>query len=84
MKTKTTKPELSRLLQVATTMPELPHYPDRERRFHIQNSQAAAWLAAQPDLQQWLFNACAWRHLIVFDSATRTWRGSGTLSTPPG
>jgi hypothetical protein len=84
MKTNTTKtqPELSRLLHVATTMPPLPHYADRERKFRIQDSQAAAWLAAQPDLWQWLFTACATRSLIVFDLATRTWRGNPARLKP--
>jgi hypothetical protein len=57
-------------------MPELAHYVDRARKFRIEDSPVASWLAAQPDLRQWLFNSVATRGLIVFNKATGLWRGN--------
>jgi hypothetical protein len=78
----TTPQTLSRLLHVAVNMPPLVHYPDRERRFRIEDSPVANWLASQHDLRQWLFNGVATRNLIVFDKSTGLWRGNPARLKP--
>jgi len=63
-----------KLLEIATTMPFLPHSVPGQP-FDIMHSGVAAWLVEQPNVRQWLFESVKTRNLIVFDGKLRTWRG---------
>ena len=60
-------------LNDAVNMPPLRHQPGEV--FTWAGSEVADWLMAQPRIRQYVFDKCNRRGLIVFDPATRTWRG---------
>lgn len=70
-----TRKQSSKLLACVRQMPPLDHHPDRPLPFHPERSQVCAWLIAQPDIRQWLFQIVQGRGLIRFDPESRTWRG---------
>ena len=74
----------SKAFQIATTMPELSHWPDKPNPFDPANSQVLAWLWAQPTIADYArahnipyaslashFN----RRVIKYDQETKTWAG---------
>jgi hypothetical protein len=61
-------------LDTARMMPPLRHKLDGQP-FDLGASQVLKWIAAQPQLQAWLFERLRNRKLIVFDSAAQKWRG---------
>ena len=65
---------VSRLLQPALAMPPLEHW-DRAQPFDASNSEVLKWIAAQPELQAWLFEKLRNWRLIVFNRETGLWNG---------
>lgn len=59
--------------QCARQMPALRHRTCEP--FDITESEAAAWLCSQPDVMDAVFDKAKQKGFIVFDPATRTWRG---------
>lgn len=70
-----TRRESSKLLACVRTMPPSDHWPDRPLPFHPERSEVCDWLAAQPDVRQWLFRIVQDRRLIRFDPETKRWQG---------
>jgi hypothetical protein len=70
------KKPLSKQLVIVRAMPPLSHWPDRTKPFDLRQSAVCKWLAAQPDVLNWLFGAVQQRDLILFDRQGRTWRGA--------
>ena len=70
-------------LDVAKTMPPLRHKPGDT--FDVNTSEVISWLIQQPRVKQYLFQTCNGNGLIVYDSASGTWRGKDykPASTPP-
>ena len=54
----------------------LAHWPDRSQPFDPSKSEVVAWLVAQPEIQNYLFDKCHNSGAICFDSESQTWRGS--------
>ena len=55
-------------------MPPLPHsYPGVE--FDITESEAAAWIASQPEVRQKMFDMARYHGVIQYDPDTGTWKG---------
>ena len=67
----------SRLTLFARTMPALRHWPKWPADFRIQDSECVAWLVAQPEVLQGLFDLLAGRDAIIFDAKNGLWRGAG-------
>lgn len=63
-------------------MPELSHWPDRSKPFDIRTSDVATWIAAQPEVLQWLFVSAKAKRFIRFNADTQTWHGSKTTPIP--
>ena len=61
-------------LKGAATMPPLAHSVDGET-FNIDHSDAANWIASIPKVRQALFDKARASGLIVFDQASKTWKG---------
>lgn len=59
---------------IAKYMPPLKH-SGADDGFDIANSEAAVWLARQPDIMQIIFDSVREHGEIVFDPVTRTWQG---------
>jgi hypothetical protein len=66
-------------MRAAAKMPLLEHY-HRGRPFDIAESDVAAWLCAQPEIRQQVFNMFKANGSIVFDMESRQWRGADTQS----
>ena len=63
----------SEKLSVARRMPKLRHSIPGEE-FDIKKSEAANWLAAQPEILQYLFDRIKGID-IVYDHSSGTWQG---------
>jgi hypothetical protein len=66
---------LSPALQRASEMPPLSHWLGKDQSFSITRSEAAKWLAAQPEILQFVFNSMKNAGVIEFDLESRSWRG---------
>ena len=74
MKRKIDSIEQRQALNRAAQMPALFHtLPDQD--FDLAKSEVVRWLCEQPEVQQMVFNWCNGRGAIVFDRATRQWKG---------
>jgi hypothetical protein len=62
-------------LNCARKMPALHHSKTGEV-FDIENSEVAAWLTSQPDIMQKIFDLATRKGVIVYDAASKTWRGA--------
>lgn len=62
-------------LDVCRKMPPLSHHTQGDE-FDLAKSDVLAWAFAQPKVKQFLFCQLRDHGLIVFDEATRTWRGA--------
>lgn len=61
-------------LLTAANMPELYHtMPGKD--FDPEESEVLQWIAKQPELLLWLFDAIRAKGLIVFDQDAKTWSG---------
>ena len=67
----------SRSILAASEMPELAH--DAGEPFDISKSAIAAWLAAQPEIRQAIFDYYREKGAIVFDKANGTWKGANRV-----
>ncbi len=62
------------------TMPPLPHsQPDGS--FDLMESEVLEWIVSRPEVRQWLFAKLNAEGAIVFDPATRKWKGERAV--PP-
>jgi hypothetical protein len=61
-------------MQAARRMPPLAHFV-RGEKFDIMKSEAAQWLASQPEIRQWLWNVMKRDGAIVLDLERQCWRG---------
>jgi hypothetical protein len=59
----------------AAQMPPLPHSVERAETFDITKSQAAQWLAQQPEILQAIFDQFHSAGAIWFSNETKTWQG---------
>ncbi len=67
----------NKLHLVVAEMPPLPHsQPDGS--FDIMKSEAAAWLANNPEVRNWLFQTIYKAGFIRYDKLTSTWAGVPT------
>jgi hypothetical protein len=66
---------LSPAMRAASTMPPLTHWLGRDQSFSITRSEVARWLAAQPEILQFVFNSMKNAGVIEFDLESRCWRG---------
>lgn len=62
-------------MRVASTMPPLSHWLGHDQSFSITRSEVVRWLIAQPEIQQFVFNACKNAGVIEFDLESRRWHG---------
>ena len=62
-------------LNCAKHMPPLPHSTNNDS-FDIMKSQVAEWLCSQPEIRQKIFNMAHNKNAIVYDPATRMWKGA--------
>ena len=62
-------------LDAARRMPKLRHRVPGEE-FDILDSEAATWLASQPEIRQYLFDKAKQLGLIRYDRESGTWQGS--------
>jgi hypothetical protein len=60
----------------AAQMPPLPHSVEGAETFDITKSQAAQWLAQQPEILQAMFHFYVNSGSIWFSKETKTWQGS--------
>ena len=62
----------------ACSMPEgLKHHPNPANdKFDILDSEVAAWLIAQPEIREWVFEQFEMSGALIFDWATGTWSGN--------
>lgn len=60
--------------EAASRMPPLAHII-RGRPFDIMESDAAAWLVAQPEIRQWIWNIMKRDGALVLDLETHRWKG---------
>ena len=63
-----------RAADCARMMPELRHSTPGEP-FDIRDSEVARWLCERPEIQQYVFDAVKASGVIVYDGASKTWRG---------
>lgn len=64
-------------LDAARWMPALRHSVPGEE-FDILDSEAAEWLASQPEIRQYLFDKAKQLGLIRYDRESGTWSGAAT------
>ena len=62
-------------LAAASRMPPLRHFC-KNGSFDIMRSEAVAWLVAQPEIRQDLWNWAKRNGVIVFDLEQQRWRGT--------
>ena len=60
-------------LECLKQMPPLKH--STGEKFDISQSEAAAWIAKQPEVMQKVFDTARYRGVIRYDSRTGKWRG---------
>lgn len=61
-------------LDCVRKMPPLMHSIPGQK-YDVMNSQAALWIASQPDVIQKMFNMAQNNKAIMYDAETGTWRG---------
>lgn len=66
---------LSPAMRVASKMPPLHHWLERDPSFSITRSEVVRWLIAQPECLQFLFNAMKNAGVITFDLESKRWVG---------
>jgi len=71
-------PKKTTRFDCAAKMPYLRHSSPAGQPFSCMNSEVAAWLVAQPDIRQFVFDRCKDKGLIVFNKATGMWHGKDT------
>ncbi len=67
--------KLTKAILAAAQMPPLPHSVEGAETFDITKSQAAQWLAQQPEILQALFNEYRNSGAIWFSQKNKTWQG---------
>jgi hypothetical protein len=68
--------KLTKANLAAAQMPPLPHSVEGAETFDITKSQAAQWLAQQPEILQAMFHFYVNSGSIWFSKETKTWQGS--------
>lgn len=66
--------KVSKLLDVAKTMPPLYHTIPNEM-FDIEKSEVVQWLIKQPDILNYVVNRIKSSGLIIYDSQSGVWEG---------
>lgn len=61
-------------LECAKNMPPLRH--SGEGNFDVNKSEAAKWIASQPEVMQKIFDMAARKKFILYDPLTQTWKGA--------
>ena len=67
--------KLTKANLAAAQMPPLPHSVEGAETFDITKSQAAQWLAQQPEILQAIFDQFHNSGAIWFSNETKTWQG---------
>jgi len=59
-------------------MPELSHWPDRNKPFSYENSEICKWLVQQPEALAFLCDRARGTRMIVYDAESQMWHGIGS------
>ena len=68
------KKRVSKKLMCLTAMPPLFHTRPGQT-FDIRKSEVVQWLAAQPDILNYLWDQIRQSGLVAYDPETKTWQG---------
>ena len=69
----------SRLILMASQMPELSHWPDKTKPFDVMESEVCRWFLAQPAMWEWLMQKMKDMGVIIFDKTAGKWVGCDTV-----
>lgn len=61
-------------LESVKKMPPLIHRR-KDQAFDIRDSEAAKWIAGQPEVLQKIFDMARYKGVIQYDPESRTWKG---------